>query len=619
MALIASLAALFCAAVFCFLMASFGQRVLRWGHVDLQNEAEQILVSVATGVIAFVIGLAIIEPVGKLKIGAVVLILAIAVAGISEYHSILRSAVALLRSFISAGTRGERSLLAILALVLLFGGLAAVAPLTGSDALHYHFASPLLVLRNGFHPDFFLAHSFLTGQGHLLILAGLVAGTDKLALASIYLGGVLAAAATACIARKWASRPWAWLATLAFLLTPVVFWQMTAAGAPDIWMAFFAAVGVLVIARAKNDSKPTIAAIAGLLAGAVAGTKYTGCIVAASLLAALVWETRSLRRVAIFFASALAAGIWPYTRNLVWTGDPVFPFALRWLSPGRLNTYALTSLLADTGASAHTGFWQLAKYPLLASVDFEHLGFWQFFGPLCLLFTPLIVLAVRNTPLWRAALVVWVGGSIGIGASTGMSRFLLPILPIALAAAFAGAARLHETNWHIARAISVATIASFLLLGLVGLALYSRPAVATAVGLASREAYLQSHSPAYGATEFVNRTLSEKETAELALVFFRHVYYLRVPFVYGDPSGSWAVDPVRLGTAEAWRAFLQQNKIRWVVRAPDYPEVIAAPLRQLETEGKLVPYAQGEVSDFVGMRLQGVQVLVPITILRVND
>jgi len=619
MALISSLGGLLCVAIFCFLMAAFGQRVLRWGRIDIGNHVERILVGVAIGMITFEAALAIIEPLGKLTLGIVLVILAITVSGISEYLSILRSAVALLRSFISAETRGERFLLTILAPVLLFEGLAAVAPLTGSDALHYHFASPLLVLRNGFHPEFFLAHSFLTGQGHLLVLAGLAAGTDKLALASIYLGGVLAAAATACIARKWASRTWALLAALAFLLTPVVFWQITAAGAPDIWMAFFAAVGVLLVARAKSKPQLAMAAIAGLLAGAVAGTKYTGCIVTASLLAAFVWETPSLRRIAVFFPGALVAGIWPYARNLMWTGDPVFPFALRWLSPGRVNGYALTSLLADTGASAHTTFWQLAKFPLFAWVDFEHLGFWQFFGPLCLLFTPMIVLAVRNTPLWRAALVVWVGSSIGIGASTGMSRFLLPILPIALAAAFAGAARLHETNWHIARAICVATIASFLLLGLGGFALYSRSAVAAAAGLVSREAYLQSRSPDFGATEFVNRTLGEKETGERALVFFRHVYYLRVPFVYGDPSGSWAVDPARLGTAEAWREFLQQNKIRWVVRAPDYPEVVAAPLRQLETEGKLLPYAQGQVSDFEGMRLQSVLVQVPIAILRVSD
>jgi hypothetical protein len=619
MALIASLAALIGAAVFCFLMAAFGQRVLRWGRIDLENVTEQILIATAIGVITFEAALAIIEPVGKLKLGVAIVLLAIAMAGISEYRFILRSGIAQLKSLISGASRTDRLLLAILALLLLFEGLASVAPLTGSDALHYHFTSPLLVLRYGFHPDFFLAHSFLTGQGHLLILAGLVAGTDKLALALLYLGGVLAAAATACLARKWASRTWALLAALAFLLTPVVFWQVTAAGAPDLWMAFFAAVGVLVIARAASCPQPALAAIAGLLAGAVAGTKYTGFIVAASFLAAFIWETRSVRRVAFFFAGGLAAGIWPYARNLAWTGDPVFPFALRWLSRGNMNTYALTSMLADTGASGHANFWQLVRFPLLASLDPEHLGFWQFFGPLCLVFAPLTVMTVRNTPLWRTALVVWIASSIGIGASSGMSRFLLPVLPIALAAAFAGAAAVSTAEWKFARDIIAVSIAAFLLLGAGGFAVYARPAFFAATGLTSRQDYLQQRAPDYPICEFVNRTLAGKGSEGNVLVFFRHVYPLQVPYLYGDPQDSWAIDPDRLATPEAWREFLRQNRVRWVVRAPEYPEEIAAPLEKLERDGALTLFAREDVSTFEGMRILGIRKNVTASILQVND
>src|SRR6266567_1640252 len=572
MALIASLAVLLCTGVFCFLMAAFGQRVLRWGQVDLESDGEQILVSVAVGVIAFEAALAILLPLGYLMPSLLVVLLAIAVAGISEYRPILRSTASLLRSSIMTASCGERFLLATLALVLLFEGLAAMAPLTGSDALHYHFASPLLVLRYGFHPDSFLSHSFLTGQGHLLILAGLVAGTDKFALALLFLGGALAAATTSCVARKWVSRPWAWLAALVFLLSPVVFWQITAAGAPDIWMAFFTATAVLVIARARSNSQAVIAAIAGLLAGAVAGTKYTGCIIAASLLVAFFWEARSLRRVAIFCASAFASTI-----------------------------------------------WQLAKFPFLASIDPEHLGFWQFFGPLCLIFAPLIVLAVRNTSLWRTAILVWLASSIVIGASSGMTRFLLPVLPVALAAAIAGVAALSKMEWRIARSISVASIAAFLLLSAGGFAIYAGPALAAAAGLTSSEDYLRGRSPDYAVTEFVNQTLAGKESEGNALVFFRHVYYLRIPFLYGDPKASWAVDPARLSTPESWREFFRQNRIRWVVRSPEYPKDIAAPLEQLEHSGSLTPIAHQNVSTFDGMRILGIRKTVTAVVLQVSD
>lgn len=151
-----------------------------------------------------------------------------------------------------------------------------MGPVTGSDALHYHFTTPQLVLSSGFHPDFFLSHSFFKGQTHLLILAGLALGSSQLAMGLLFFGGVLVAAAGACLARRWTDRCWAWVAALAFLLTPVVFWQISTAGAPDLWMAFFATVRVLVISRAREKPRRTQAILAGAFAGAVAWDEIHG-------------------------------------------------------------------------------------------------------------------------------------------------------------------------------------------------------------------------------------------------------------------------------------------------------------------------------------------------------
>ena len=47
---------------------------------------------------------------------------------------------------------------------MLLQGLAAMAPLTGSDALHYHFPAARLYIAEGFHPNFFFVHSFLASD-----------------------------------------------------------------------------------------------------------------------------------------------------------------------------------------------------------------------------------------------------------------------------------------------------------------------------------------------------------------------------------------------------------------------------------------------------------------------
>ncbi len=94
---------------------------------------------------------------------------------------------------------------------------------------------------------------------------------------------------------------------------------------------------------------------------------------------------------------------------------------------------------------------------------------------------------------------------------------------------------------------------------------------------------------------------------------------MRIPFLYGDPKASWAVDPARLSTPESWREFFRQNRIRWVVRSPAYPEEIAMPLGQLEHSGALTPIAHQDVDTFEGMRILEIRKTVTAIVLQVND
>jgi hypothetical protein len=618
MALILSVAMLFCAAAFGIACAGLGHQILRAARLEFDDDLERLLCSAALGVVTYEAALALAEFSGRLRAAVSLLVTVVVLLGAFEFP-LIWSAVTRIIGRVLAGSRKEHFLGALVIAVLTFEAVAAMAPLTGSDALRYHFTAPMLILRNGFSPNFSLVHSFFIGQGHLLILTGLALGSEKLALGLIVLGGALSAAAAACLTRKWSSREWAWLSALSFLLIPVVFWQVSAAGAPDIWMAFFATTGVLAIARFGPDRRIITAFFLGTLAGALAGAKYTGCILAATSVVAFLVEAQSLRGLAPFVGGALVAGIWPYLRNALWTGDPVFPFLLRWIVPGRVNSFTLPSIIADTGGHAHLTILQLAEFPLFSAVDAAHAGFWQFYGPLCLIFAPFILLAIRNTSLWRASLIVWVGSSVAIGATTGMLRFLLPLLPVALAAVFAGAAHLTHRNWKCLRTVSFASIGVFLVACAAGLIAYGHSAASVAAGLTSREDYLRHKAPDYGLVEFINKTLEGTENRNKTMVFMQHVYYLRVPFVSGNPDASWTVDPQRLASRQSWRDFFRSENIRWIVRAPDYPPAIAAPLKQLEEEGELQPVARSEVTNFAGMRIFDLRTKIPVIILRTKD
>jgi hypothetical protein len=86
----------------------------------------------------------------------------------------------------------------------------------------------------------------------------------------------------------------------------------------------------------------------------------------------------------------------------------------------------------------------------------------------------------------------------------------------------------------------------------------------------------------------------------------------------GDPSTSFEVDPERLQTPEQWKEFLKVKAIVYVARAPDYPAVVAPPLEELEKRGELVRFAEREVGNLKGMRIEQAHITVPVIILKTN-
>lgn len=159
-----------------------------------------------------------------------------------------------------------------------------MAPLTGSDALNYHFDAQKQILEHGFRGDLSNYVSFLCGQHHLLILFGLALGSEQLAMGLVFLGGVLTTASLACLALRWASMLVAAGFALLFLLTPLVFWQAISAGSPDVYMAFFATITAIVFCQEGNLQSRQQAFLVGWFAGGIAGAKYRSIPVASLLL-----------------------------------------------------------------------------------------------------------------------------------------------------------------------------------------------------------------------------------------------------------------------------------------------------------------------------------------------
>jgi hypothetical protein len=610
-----------------FLIATaWGYRILEMLGCKGQNNLEALLFAAGFSFAALEIVLFFLAFAGWLRFGSSVALLALMVItagrGWRQLRSASRDSFASLRP--SSLLVSERVVLVLIAGFLAIGALLAMAPLSGSDSMHYHFTAPLLEQGRPLAPIYWMVHSFFIGQAHLLISVGLALGSDRVSLGLIYLGGVLAAGALFAISQQLMTKRWASIAVLIFLATPLVFWQMSTSGSPDMWMAFYVALATLAAARSSSANRTRWFILAGFFAGAAAGVKYTGWIIPVALVGYVLFAGRSLKTAILSGLAALAAGIWPPARNWYWTGDPVFPFLTKTLAPDRVNSYALAWISADTGASrAVRDLPHLLGYPFTMVLKGANHGFGQYFGPIVLAFAPLLLLVRWKAPVARVAGVLWAVMFLSNVWSSQMGRFLLPVYALSLALVLSGVSAVAERGWRAAAKACTVTILVFLAFAGVSDAVYARDFLPVVLGLESQEAFLERTAPDYRTVEFINRTLSPETSGSSGgsvMVFFRHFYYVRVPFVDGTPEYSWLMDPARYNDADKLLAHLHEMNVRWIVKSPNYPKALAPAFSTLEQEGKLVPIASTDVENLTGTgRIYGQRQEIRVILLKVRE
>jgi hypothetical protein len=155
-----------------FLVATaWGYRVLEMLKCEAQNNLEAVLFASGLSFATLAIVLFFLAFAGWLRFGSAVVALALMAisAGRGWRHlcSASRDLLASLRP--SSLPMSEPIVLLLIAAFLAIGGLLAMAPLSGSDSMHYHFTAPLLEQGRPLAPIYWMVHGFFIGQAHLVL------------------------------------------------------------------------------------------------------------------------------------------------------------------------------------------------------------------------------------------------------------------------------------------------------------------------------------------------------------------------------------------------------------------------------------------------------------------
>jgi len=352
---------------------------------------------------------------------------------------------------------------------------------------------------------------------------------------------LLATLATAAILFGWAKRASregaasgaGELAAALFLGGPIVAYLSGTAYCEPMLVLFLAAA-FDQIDRFEAPDDPLRWFLAGVFAGSAAGVKYFGLFPVGALFVVALFGSGSdrsvrWRRLASSLGGvALFAVPW-YVRELVYTGNPVFP-----LFPGLFGVTAWTGpghMPPETAAIGPSKLTQMVRLPWTLTFGRPTFGRMPPWSPVVILALAAALPAVRKNrrvQLLLGASLLYLGAFLFLPID---ARYLLPILPLlSLAVAVSLAPRL---GWHRLMLPALVLVA----LAPAGLwCLYhlhrQGPLPASPV---ARDAFLADRLPAYSALRFLARTEGAAATV-YAFYAENHVYYAPGRFL-GDWVG----------------------------------------------------------------------------------
>lgn len=448
-------------------------------------------------------------------------------------------------------SRFERALAVFIAASLIITALFALLPPIAWDSQTYHLVEAQRAIEQGrmtSPPD--IVYFSFPSFGEMLFLAAMILRND-IAAQVLHFGYLLLILGLVfAFANRYLNSRVGWLACAILVAVPSLL-VVAASAYVDAMLVFyaFAAFSVLMIAFEKNDVRWYV--LAGVFAGMATGVKYTGMFVPIAIFVVILFHTRlhSWQSAICYLLSAIVfASPW-YLRNLIFMGNPVYPFLLG----GPYWDAFRAEWFSRFGSGLVTTPWRILLAPWDATI-FGLEGSEAYsatIGPLILALLPLLLLQIlisrfkatdhspRNSNFeLRFPFYAFIFSSIlylfwlyGIAQSKLLiqTRLLYPAFPILAIGAAIAFDRLREfdlAQFSLQRFMRLLTV---IILGLTllsyALAFVANNPFAFINGSVSRDSFLEgSLGDYYGAAKFINTELPRN--ARLVTLWEPRSYYI---------------------------------------------------------------------------------------------
>ena len=445
----------------------------------------------------------------------------------------------------------QLALAAMIAVSVALVVIAAGAPVTAFDALHYHASAAARYAES--HRLLEIEWSWSSYQPftvEMLVTDGVLLWDSVQGAFAPVLLALGALAAVLGMGFRAGGRSAAILAGAIFFVQPLMAFEASGTLVEN-GLALAVALAAWNLATFVRTGDAVAVALGGFFAGAAAGMKYVGLFVVLAAAAGLVLAVR--RRMtpttaALFAAPAALVALPWYAKNLVQTGNPLYPFVF-----GGPNEYAqawIDSAIHEHGHGRGPVDALLLPFRLLGAGDDFDRGSWL--SPLLLVFAPLALFDESKRRWCTVALGAILVYAAAWFATSQQARFLLPIAPVLAVVAAVGILALARRG-RVARILVPLAAGGALFLCFAMSAVYTAQFAPVALGFADREEFLVAKTPYYDGVRWLNRNL---EDDDVALLDFSAVLYIEDSYVVWTP----VVLPIEYGP-EATRRFANDNAL----------------------------------------------------------
>lgn len=560
--------------IFLLISFAFGLRILKLLKFEFDDLKETIVFSLllGLGVIAYLVyalGLA-----GFLYNKVLLLLLAVlAIFSFREIIFIKENSLRLLGSFnIRKLSLSSKTFIALIFSVVLFTFIDALSPHIGNDSLAYRLAQVQIFAES--HKVFYIPYTreslwpYLT---EMLFTLALVIKSDIFAKLIAWSIGLSGAFLVYIFSRKFFSKEAGALSALIFLITPVVFTQMSYTYT-DLTIAVYCFASVFCVLNYFHNKNIKWCALAGVFCGFVLSMKYTALLILPALGLVFIYQfivepkarKNIIKGALVFSALAVLFSFLWYLRAYLIKGNPVYPFFARyfghhgWDRPIDKNMGSSFSLLGLLKLP-----WSLTMFP--GRFGAEDIGV------VYLLFLPLSFLITKSKSVFKALGVFTITYTVfWFLVFSNVLRCLLPaLLPLSVLVGCPASAIFAKKSYFSNLLKCLFIIICIFNIG--HLVYYSADKLSVAVGLESRDEYLSRTERTYKIADYINNALPKD--AVILMVGEIRAYYMKRPYVHlANLIDEDKIEPSMLKT----KAFLNEIKNKYRIRYIFYSDRGAA-------------------------------------------